>query len=146
MSAVSQPVHSVRPPRRSNKPPAIKSSVIIQRAQGKAKSHIARDLGITHNTVNAILEESDIERQLTCGVQLTAGLIPQAIGVIKKRLDLGSENAAIKVLEATIWPLDKGQSGAQMLSAGLSVTINNLLGTVQPVKQIEAIDVKPETK
>jgi hypothetical protein len=47
---------------RSNKPQAIKTSVIAASVAGKPKAQIARELGIAVNTVTAILRESELER------------------------------------------------------------------------------------
>lgn len=110
---------------KSRKAPAIKTAVIVQRAQGKAKSHIARDLGITHNTVNVILEESDIERHLSANQAASLSLIPAAIRAAHVRLKMNSETMAIKVLENTIWPLN-GKTG-KANDAGLTLAIQNLL-------------------
>lgn len=115
-------------PKRSNKAPAVKAAVIAARATGSAKRKIARDLKLSRPTVEVILKESEIDLQLSTGRSLTAGLIPRAIGVIEHRLSQNSENAAIKVLEATIWPLNK-QAGKQN-DPHLTLAIQNLMGNV----------------
>lgn len=111
--------------------------MIVQRSQGRAKSHIAKDLGITHNTVNRILEESDVERLCTAGQQLSAGLIPQAIRVAEHRLSQNSENMAIKVLENTIWPLN-GKNRSAGMRGDLMVNIQNLIQSTTPAKPLES--------
>jgi hypothetical protein len=129
VSTAVQPLPLSIKPRKSRKAPAIKNAVIVARAQGKPKSHIARDLGIAHNTVNAIIEESCVDKQIESGRQLSVGLIPRAIGVIEHRLSLNSENAALRVLENTIWPLQSKTS--KQPDAGLTIAIQQLMGNVQ---------------
>lgn len=103
---VSSPVQP-RKPRRSNKAPSVKAAVLIQRANGNQKAQIARDLKISRPTVDAIIEEADLDVQLSSGVLQSVTLLPEAIRVAKHRLSQNSENMAIKVLENTIWPLDR---------------------------------------
>jgi hypothetical protein len=117
-----------RKPRRSVKAPGIKAEVIRRRINNDSKRNIAKELGITRNTVTTILEEGHVEQALSTGIQLTAGLIPKAIGVISKRLDMNSENAAVKLLEATIWPLDRKNSNRGLgHDTLLQVAITNLI-------------------
>lgn len=116
------------PPRKSRKAPAVKTAVIAKRAQGQNITSIANDLGITRNTTRSIIEESDIDRQLESGQLQSLSLIPAALRVMHDRLAKGSENAAIKTLEATIWPLQSKTSKQQ--DPGLVLAIQNLMGNV----------------
>lgn len=138
--ATAKPVAPIKP-RISRKAPSIKSAVIIQRTQGRAKSHIAKDLGIAHNTVTQILREADVEAQLSAGQTITAGLIPKALRVIEHRLDANSENAAIKLLESTIWPLQE-RAGRAKPDTILNLAISNLIAAPQPVHKEEAIEIR----
>lgn len=142
-SAQLQPISVTIPPlkqRKSRKAPAIKTSVIVQRAQGKAKSHIARDLGITHNTVNRILEESDIERQLSSGELAAFQLMHKSLNVLDKRLDKESESAATYLLSNTLFSERYSKKGQVAPSdVVVNLAIQNL---INPAPQVEkAIDV-----
>jgi hypothetical protein len=116
-------------PRKSIKSPGTKALVIAKRVQGDSKRKIARDLNLPRVTVTSILDESNLDQQLTSGKLQSAGLISRAIGVIETRLRLNSENAAIKVLENTIWPLNEKQ-GRNAGDPGLTLAIQNLMGNV----------------
>jgi len=136
-------------PRKSVKAPAVKTAVLIRRASGISKSQIARDLGITRPTVNRIIEESDLDRQIEAGRQQSATLIPKALRVADMRLEKGSETMAIEVLRQSIWPLNTKQIKAH--DVGLTLAIQNLMGNVtvqgpqsQPVQaDSKAIDLQP---
>lgn len=135
-SAVQQPSQNASPAqlapitakklRRSRKAPAIKAEVITRRIHGQSKRSISRDLQITANTVDTILEESHIEAHLKLGQQRTAGLVSSALDVIEKRLAQNSENAAIKLLDATIWPLQE-RAGRAKPDTILNLAISNLI-------------------
>ncbi len=128
---------SVRKPRRSRKAPSVKAQVVIQRASGLSKSKIAQDLGITRPTVNAILEESNIERILEDGRLQGAKLIPKALKVMEDRLDKGSEPAGMFVLSKTIWNPDNQGHGSGKMTA--DIHLNQALQIlVRPAKQGES--------
>lgn len=129
---------------RSRKPPAIKTAVILKRANGEDKTKIANDLGITRNTVRAILEESDIDRHLESGQIQIVQLIPEAIRVAKHRLAQNSENMAIKLLENTVLPI-QGKAG-KAGDPALVLAIQTLMGNVTVHTQehtIESTQDKP---
>lgn len=124
-----------RKARRSSKPPAVKAAVLIKRSQGVTKSQIARDLEITRPTVNAIIEESDLDRQLSSGVLLCSTLIPKAIGVVDQRLEKGSEAAAFRLLEGigVLGNQAKASKSNMLADMHLQVAIQNL---IQPASTI----------
>ena len=138
---------TLKPQRRSRKAPGIKAEVITRRVQGQSKRSISKDLGITRNTVATILEESHIEQHLQTYQVQSVELVPEALRVMKVRLAANSENAAIKTLESTIWPLNAKQSRTP--DAGLTVAINQLMGNVtvqqpqQVTKDMTVIEASP---
>ena len=134
VSSALQPLPAKKP-RRSNKAPAVKAAVLISRANGTDKRKIARELGIARQTVEAIIEEANLDQSLESGRIQSATLIPEALRVARFKLSQNSENMAIKVLENTIWPLDsKVSSRAMNADSVLNLAINNLIqvpGTTQ---------------
>jgi hypothetical protein len=114
-----------KPQRKSRKAPGIKADVITRRVQGQSKRSISKDLGITRGTVSTILEESHIEQHLENYQAQSVELIPEALRVMKVRLAANSENAAIKTLESTIWPISDKRNKAP--DVGLTVAIQNLM-------------------
>ena len=132
-----------RKPRKSTKPPAIKASVITRRVQGQSKRSIARDLHITANTVDTILEESQIDSHLESGQRLSVTLIPEAIRVAKHRLSQNSENMAIKVLENTIWPLNNVKRSGMADNIGLTVAIQQLIMPNTTTNSVPALEQAP---
>ena len=130
------------PPRRSRKPPALKQEVIVRRIAKQNKSQISRELGISKNTVTAILEESNTDRLIESGRLQVCELIPESIRVVKYRLEKNSEIAAFKVLEG-IGVLGKDSKPSKLPDTGLTIAINNLMQVQAntPVKQDSAIDV-----
>lgn len=127
-------------PRRSNKPPSVKASVVAKRVNGQSISAIARDVGISRPTVYTILDESDIDKVMADGRLGAMKRVPQALDVLDNRLDKNSESAAI-------WLLDKCFEGKQETGKRMSgdVTLNQtlqvLLGSGSAPNQ-QTIDVK----
>lgn len=128
---------------RSTKPPSVKAAVISGRINGNSKLQIARDLRMSKNTVNRILEEADLDALMEDGRLSTLRRVPQALQVLDVRLEKNSENAAI-------WLLDKcfdGKKIAGKQEPGLTLAIQNLMGnvTVQSGAQDQQkpLDVKP---
>jgi hypothetical protein len=158
----SQPITAtinVRKQRKSNKSPAVKAAVLVQRANGAQKSQIAKQLDIARGTVDAIIEEANLDVQLQSGVLQSVTLIPEAIRVAKHRLSQNSENMAIKVLENTIWPLEHNPGNRGLgHDTLLQVAITNLIqpatsngGSAQsvqaettPIPQV--VDITPVSK
>lgn len=141
-------------PSHSIKAPSIKTAVISRRSQGQSKAQIAREIGISANTVNCIVEESGLDAILQDQGLQSAKLIPEALRVASVRLAKDSETMAIKVLENTIWPLQEKQSGQRMTGdTVLNQTLNVLLrGDPQPVEpaksdsETRTVEVKPITQ
>jgi hypothetical protein len=142
---ITDPTHSQPVPARkftrSRKPPAIKTAVLTRYSQGQDKASIGRDLGITRNTVRAIVNESDLDLHLSVNQTVSLELIPEAIRVAKVRLSKDSENMAIKVLENTIWPLNAKTSKPH--DQGLTLAIQNLMGNVQVNAPATSTEQKP---
>lgn len=136
-SSHSQAIPATRP-RRSVKPPQLKAAVITRRVQNQSKRKIAKDLGITRNTVATILEESHIEQHLQAFQVESVGLVPASLQVYRDRLAKGSEFVATKVLENTIWPLTSkaGKAG----DPGLVLAIQNLMGNITVQSQANQQD------
>jgi hypothetical protein len=142
-----------RKPRKSNKAPAVKAAVLVKRANGVQKAQIARDLSISRPTVDAILDEADLDRQIECGTLQCAGLIPESIRVVEHRLGQNSETAAFRLLEGigVLGPNAK-QKTTQLAGLQLNVAIQNLMG--QPgtlpnsgaTPSTNAIEAKAETE
>lgn len=138
--------HSAYHPTKSRKPQAIKNAVIVKRVNGQSKSSIARDLGIAVNTVNGIIEQSDIEKQLQDGLSQCANLISKSVKVIDQRLDKGSESAAFGILNPLVLSR-AAQANPQRMTADvhLQQAINVL---IQPnsTQVIDATTVKPASE
>jgi hypothetical protein len=126
---VSASAITVKPQRKSRKAPGLKADVITRRVQGQSKRSISKDLGITRGTVATILEESHIEQHLETYQAQSVELVPEALRVMKVRLSMNSENAAIKTLESTIWPLNAKQN-SKAADPGLVLAIGQLMGNV----------------
>ena len=129
MSTSAPPIERKRTnyrPKTSKKPQAIKTAIIAKRSQGQTTTQIARDLGITRNTVNGIIEQSGIEQYLEDGTLQCARLIPESIRVVKHRLEKNSETAAFKVLEG-LGVLGEHRSFKKSNDASLQIAIQNLI-------------------
>ena len=134
---------------RSRKPQAVKTAVLAKRVNGANKAQICRDLGIAKNTVNRILDESDIDAQLESGTAQACRLIPKAIKVVDDRLSKGSENAAFRLLEG-VGVLGEKRNMKKSNDPSLQIAIQNLImphtsnsGSSQsPSTETPAIEVK----
>lgn len=62
----------------SRKPTAVKTAVIAKTVAGKTKTQIAKELGVTRNTVRRILNESEIDQILGEGKSAIMQLVPHA--------------------------------------------------------------------
>src|SRR5271166_1358867 len=62
--------------RRSTKPPVVQAAIIARNALGDSKTDIARDLGISRQTVHSILNSSELEQTITAGRSRAVSLIP----------------------------------------------------------------------
>jgi hypothetical protein len=127
--ATNKPTERAYKPKRTLKAPAVQSAILAKRANGHSKAKISKELGIAVNTVTNVLELNDFDRTLQSEQKESLKLIPRAIGVMHDRLTKGSENAAIHVLENTIWPLNAKQT--KQSDPSLTLAIQNLMGNVQ---------------
>lgn len=88
-----------RSTKRSIKPQVVKAAVLVKTLAGQTKTQIANDLGMTRNTVRAILLESEFERiteQTRSDVQR---LLPKGILHIERELDNDKPGAGFRLLE-----------------------------------------------
>lgn len=75
----------------SKKPESTKQAVVSKRLQGASKREIARDLGIHRETVDSILDESQVEAAMAQCRQDYLKLAPRALDVVERFLIAGSE-------------------------------------------------------
>jgi hypothetical protein len=127
---------------RSIKPPSVKAAVISSRINGTSKLQISRDLQMSKNTVNRILEEADLDALMEDGRLSTLRRVPAALRTLDARLEKNSENAAL-------WLLDKcfdGKKIAGKQEPGLTIAIQNLMQVQAPQQDkqdTQAIDTQP---
>lgn len=95
-----QPIPA-RKPRKSIKPTSVQAAILARSAMGETKTQIANDLGISRTTVHTILSSSEIEREVILGRSRVVQLIPNSIDVIEKKIEKGSETAALAILRGT---------------------------------------------
>lgn len=74
----------------SKKPEATKQAVVLKRLHGASKREIARDLGIHRQTVDTILDESQVEAALAQWRRDYLKLVPTALSVVQRFLMDGS--------------------------------------------------------
>jgi len=110
-------------------------------------------LGITRNTTRGIIKESDIDLHLQTYADQSVNLVPEALRVMRVRLQANSENAAIKTLESTIWPINQ-KHGKGPADQGLVLAIQTLMGNVQinaqatdskAVDPVKTLDIQAST-
>jgi hypothetical protein len=99
-------------PRRSTKAPAVKAAVILKRANGEHWSQISKDLQISKNTAKAIVEESEIDRQIENYRGQVIGLIPKAIAAMDTQLSKGDGSLGRQLL-GDIGVIGKDAMGAK---------------------------------
>ena len=80
----------------SKKPEATKQAVVSKRLQGDSQREIARDLGIHRETVDNILDESNVEAAMAQWRREYLQVAPAALKIVKRMLT-----------EAQDGPLDK---------------------------------------
>lgn len=135
------------PPKRSRKAPALKQEVIARRIAKQNKTRISNELGISRNTVTAILEESNTDRLVESGRLQVCELIPESIRVVAHRLEMNSETAAFEVLKG-VGVLGKDTKPGKPPDHGLTLAIQNLMGNVQVVENkpvVQIASTTPET-
>lgn len=146
MASNSEPLQNASPsdlqprraykPARSRKAPSVKAAVISARVQGISKLQIARDLGMSKNTVNTIIEEANLDQIMEDGRLQTFTRLPAALKTLDARLEKNSENAALWLLDKCF---DSSNKGARPHDTGLTLAIQNLMGNVQ-VNQVQSKD------
>lgn len=113
----------------SNKPPAVQAAVVVKAIEGESKCQIAQDLGISRNTVTAILEDTELSKLVLEGKTKLHRLIPKSLGSLEYALDKHKTPEAILILRATgVLPQEVSESGP-------TVTVN--LGAI-PRPRIDA--------
>lgn len=96
----SQPVPATKR-RKSMKPAVVQAAIIARSAIGDSKSQIAKDLNVSRGTVYSVLSGNEIEQEQLIGRSRCVRLIPTSVDVIEKRLEKGSETAALAILRGT---------------------------------------------
>ena len=97
------------PKSRSVKPEAVKQAVVSKRLQGESKRQIARDLDIHRDTVDNILDESQVEAALAQWRREYLQLVPAALNIAKRLLcDADAAGQADKDLFAAALQVLKG--------------------------------------
>ena len=84
---------------RSTKAPVVIGAVLAKRANGANKAEIARDLRISHNTVDKILSETEFDSQIALGRSQAIGLIPEALSGAKMAFAKGDGATSCRFLE-----------------------------------------------
>jgi H2-forming N5,N10-methylenetetrahydromethanopterin dehydrogenase-like enzyme len=123
----------------SRKAPALKNNVIARRMAGEPKSKIARDLGMSVNTVASIIELSDIDKMLQSGQVESHRLIPKSISVVSNKLDVNDLDAAKFILSNTVFAErgnHKVSSPDTTINTALSVYVSTNDKVDEPVKVI----------
>ena len=113
---------------RSTKAPAVVGAVLAKRAIGENKRQIARELKISPNTVDKILDESEFDAQIAFGRSQAVGLIPNAMEGLKVAFAKGDGSTSCRFLEGIgVLGEDKSRRGTSMASdPALQVAIQNL--------------------
>lgn len=88
---------------KSKKPESIKQAVVAKRLQGESKRQISRDLEIHRETVDNILDESQVEASLAQWKRDYLQLVPKALVIVTRMLD-----------DAQAGPVDRDQLGAAL--------------------------------
>jgi hypothetical protein len=91
------------PKAKSEKPESVKQAVVAKRLQGESKRQISRDLGIHRETVDNILDESQVEASLAQWKRDYLALVPKALAIVTRMLD-----------DAQTGPVDRDQLGAAL--------------------------------
>jgi hypothetical protein len=97
------------PKSKSVKPESVKQAVVSKRLAGESKRQISRDLEIHRETVDNILDESQVETSLAQWRRDYLQLVPKAMGIVKRMLDDAQDGpvdkdlftAALSVLKGT---------------------------------------------
>jgi Homeodomain-like domain len=83
------------PKTKSVKPEAVKQAVVSKRLQGQSKRQIARDLDIHRETVDNILDESQVEAALAQWRRDYLQLVPAALKIVERMLGKAQDKASV---------------------------------------------------
>ena len=83
------------PKTKSVKPEAVKQAVVSKRLQGESKRQIARDLDIHRETVDNILDESQVEAALAQWRRDYVQLVPTALKIVERMLEKAQDEASV---------------------------------------------------
>jgi len=136
------------PKTKSKKSESVKRSVIAKRLQGESKRKISRDLSIHRETVDNILDESQVEASLAQWKRDYLQLVPKALSIVTRLLEDAQDGpvdkdlfgAALQVLKGTGVHEERTRSqnnvkiSKDLTSASdeeLNKSITELLGTPQ---------------
>lgn len=114
--------------RRSNKPPVTKAAVLLGRANGTPKAQIAKNLGIARMTVDTIIEEADLDRQLGAAQILSATLLPKAVEAVEKTLVRGDGALGLNFLK---WQLGENPNSKNGEQKALNAVFSNCQVLIQ---------------
>jgi hypothetical protein len=104
--------------------------------ESSAKTKIAADLHMAHNTVTTILEEADLDEQILAGRASCVSLIPEAVTAVQHGLRKGDGNLGVRFLEGVgVIGDDRQRRPNGGIDAQLFVSIQNL---IQPPKPADA--------
>lgn len=133
-SLPAQPIPAPKQ-RRSNKPPALKAAVLIQRANGTTKTQIAKDLEISRGTVDVIIEEANLDEQLSTAQVLSATLLPKAVEAVEKTLVKGDGVLGLNFLKWQLGENPNSKNGEQKalnaVFSGCQVLIQQAISTTK---------------
>lgn len=137
------------PKTKSVKPESVKQAVVAKRLQGESKRQISRDLSIHRETVDNILDESQVEASLAQWKRDYLQLVPKALAIVTRMLDDAQTGpvdrdlfgAALQVLKGTGVHEERTRSQNNVKiskdltnasDADLDKSITELLATPQP--------------
>lgn len=116
---------------KSTKSEVTKTAVLVKTVAGESKSQIARDLGITRDTVRNILDESELAKLVAEGKTALHGLIPKSLAAFDYAITRHKIPEATIILRATgVLPQEITEP------SGPSVNIN--LGAIPRPRQLNA--------
>ena len=119
---------------KSTKPEPVKAAVISRRVLGDSKMKIARDLGITTNTVRRILTESEMIEAVQDGRSRAIGMIPKALDAVEAGLDKKDPRTGLGILH-----------GVGVLKSGGTVTVNVTNWAALEIARLKAEKEESET-
>ena len=132
---------------RSTLAPVIQGAVLAKRANGANKAQIARDLKISHNTVDKILDETEFDAQIAEGRSKAVGLIPEALGGLKVAFAKGDGATSCRFLEGmNVLGVQNDRPGKPDSDIHLMQSIQMLIRPETPVITVEAQTVEPSSK